>query len=177
MSPDGKVGCQFCNSYLEIKIHNCPFRFCSPLPMCPGCSKKNPHLKSKAGHRARGCEDRSNILRAEQRERPQIFVAGDYLLTLTSRVAAGLIHAIFRCGTKREGRFLTEELYERAIKKANTTLGEIENWAGMKLPEAPASLDGPVQDRLLNRARTKFKSRSEPATLIISNNLEQFSLF
>lgn len=177
LSPEGKVGCEFCDTYLEVKIYNCPFKFCPALAMCQACAKGRSDLKSKQGHRVRGCDAQSISLRAEQRKRQHIFHEGEYLLATSTRVEGGLIHAVFRSGTDRKGRFLTNELYERAIKGANTTLREIESWAGRRLPEAPEDFGSPLLKESLAHAHRQFTGEHQPPTSAAYSTLEQFTLF
>ena len=176
-SPDGKVCCEFCATTLLVKTFRCPFRYCESVAMCPACSKKHPHLKTKAGHRHTGCEENAIKVKAQTRERQEIFNAGQFLLAASLKTGESLIHAIFRSGDARIGRFIPEALFCSADKTINPTLEDFERRGRMKLPEAPAEFDSPDSPAMLSVAIRFFNHRQEKFTPTAPLKSDQASLF
>lgn len=176
-SPEGKICCNYCGTTLLVKTFRCPFRYCEQVAMCPACERQNLHRKTKAGHRALGCEAEASKLKAEQLSRQEIFSSGKYLLASTRRVGPELVHAIFRSESSKLGRFIPESIARRLEERTNLTLEDFEEALGLNLPEAPPEFDSSNMQSMLAVAESFYSKKQALLTTDKPAQSDQARLF
>ena len=153
MSAAGKVCCHYCGADDGVKTYSCPFKYCELTALCAACAPTHPEHRTKAGHRAKGCEAAVSSARAKQTARRLLKDSDHFVLSSSAKLGGGIVHALFRSGLQKVGRFMTESVYDKCGADEAPTLDYCERIAGCTLPDAPDEFDADDVTSMMETAR------------------------
>ncbi len=73
---EGKLCCDVCGDYGQVRKYKCPFGYCPAIALCPKCKREHPEYTSKEGHRAHDCEKHSQEYHRQEEDKAAIINAG-----------------------------------------------------------------------------------------------------
>jgi hypothetical protein len=176
MSAAGRVCCHYCGADDGVKTYSCPFKYCELTALCAACAPAHSEHRTKAGHRAKGCEAAASSARTKQAERRLLADSGRFVLSSSAKVGGGIVHALFRNGPQKVGKFMTESVYDRCRADEPPTLDYCERIAGCTLPDAPDEFDADEVTAMMETARAMLCAPSAASVRTCADSGAQLSI-